>query len=233
VASGATGRVRVGALAVAIPTLFNHVLAKADLTLPKLVVSLVEAPLETLLPALQRKELDIVLARLTTETQHASFISEALYAEPVSLVVRSSHPLLKRRRIHPVDLAALEWILPLELAPMRQELEARFAALGLRRPKARIETSSLLLIETALSQTDMIGAMPQSVAKMYEARGHMKALRVDVEINMPPVGIVTRASDVQAPLIDSFLKLLRSAGSKMDLGTARPKVRTARSPQST
>jgi DNA-binding transcriptional LysR family regulator len=229
VASGASGRVRVGALAVAIPTLFHGVLAEASASMPKLVVSLLEAPLETLLPALQRKELDVVLARLTADTQHASFTSEPLYSERVALVVRPSHRLLKKRQVQPADLAELDWILPLEFAPMRQELERSFVARGLPRPRARIETSSLLLIETALGQTDMIAAMPQSVAQQYGARGQLQALCVDIDIDMPPVGIVTRAGDVRAPLVECFLDLVRGAASA--IATIEPRRSpVARSP---
>ncbi|MBN9428206.1 MAG: LysR family transcriptional regulator [Burkholderiales bacterium] len=211
VASGASGRVRIGTLSVAIPMLFHGVIARTHTSMPGLVVSVVEGSVESLLAALQRKELDLVLARLTQETAGREFTSEALYAEPVSLVVRPSHPLSRKRRVTVADLARYEWILPPERAPMRQELERIFVEHGIARPSVRIETNSSLLIDTALAQTDMVAAMPRSIAQMYQARGHTKALRLDIAISMPPVGIVTRADDSRAPLVTAFIELVRKA----------------------
>lgn len=211
VASGACGRIRLGALPVAIPTLFQRVLARVQAQMPELMVSMVEAPLDALLAALQRKELDVVLARLTQETRHASFVSEALYEEGVSLVVQPAHPLLKKRKLTMADLAGQEWILPPDVAPMRQELDGAFDAEGLPRPRARLETTSLLMIETSLGQTQMIGIMPRSVAKHYEAQGRLRTLKLDLPIDMPPVGLVQLAEEARAPLMDAFVHLVRSA----------------------
>lgn len=216
VASGASGRVRLGAVSAAIPTLFQRVLADAHTAMPQLVVHVVEGSLEALLAALQRKELDLVLARLTQETQHPSLHAEALYAESVDLVASPGHPLLKKRRLRPQDLAGQEWVLPPAPAPMRQALERTFQTLGLPRANAWIETNSLLMIETALSQAQLIAAMPHSVARMYQARGHVRILKVDLAITLPPVGMVTLASDARGPSLERLLDLVRRAGSHLD-----------------
>lgn len=213
VAAGATGRIRIGALPAAIPTLFQRVLAKAHQAMPGLVVSVIEGPLEGLLASLQRKELDLVLVRLSPETRHPSFVAEPLYAESVSLVVDPAHPLLKKRALTEADLSSQDWILPPELAPVRQELESSFLNLGLTRPRAWIETSSLLLIETALKDSRSIAAMPHSVALLYQARGQVRILNVDIAIRMPPVGVVTLAGEQRTPLIEQVLALVKQASA--------------------
>lgn len=219
VAAGVRGRIRLGALPVAIPTLLQRVLADGRTTMPELVVSIVEAPLDALLGALLRRELDVVLARLTQETRHDSFASEALYDEGIALVVHAGHPLLNKRRLAMEDLVGQAWILPPDVAPVRHEMEAAFAAKGLARPDARLETTSLLMIETALAETRMIGVMPRSVARHYETQGRLRTLRLDLPITMPPVGLVRLASGVGAPLVHSFVQLVRGAAASLQSTT--------------
>jgi DNA-binding transcriptional LysR family regulator len=211
VASGSSGRIRLGAQPVAIATLYPRVLSLALESMPELTISVVEAPLDALLAALLRKEIDIVLARLTLETRHASFTSQALYAEGVRLVTRPGHPLLRKRKLSMRDLAGQDWILPPDVAKIRHELDSAFDAEGLPRPRARLETTSPLMIETILAKTEMIGIIPESVAKHYEPQGRLRILALDLPVNMPPVGIVQLASVARAPLLDSFVNLVRTA----------------------
>ena len=168
VAAGASGRVRVGALPVAVPTLVTAVLQRVRAELPDLVVTVTEGSNEMLLPALARNELDLVLGRLSADTKAAIYASERLYDEQVRLVVRKKHPLLLKRKLSAKDLADVQWVLPPELAPMRQELERVLAEHGLRRPTPRVETTSQTLVEIILNQTDMVAAMPFSVAQLYQ-----------------------------------------------------------------
>ncbi|MBM3555533.1 MAG: LysR family transcriptional regulator [Alphaproteobacteria bacterium] len=211
VASGASGRVRLGALPVAIATLFQRVLAEVHAVMPRLVIDVTEGPLDGLLASLKRNELDVVLARLTGETRHPSFVTEPLYAESVSLVVRPSHPLAKKRRITMSDLAKQGWILPPVAAPVRQEIDRNFQQRGLPGPPAWIETTSLLLTETAIAQSDLVAAMPHGVARLYQSRGQLRILKAGFTVRMPQVGIVRRATDLQAPHVERFLTVLRKS----------------------
>ncbi len=153
----------------------------------------------------------MVLVRVSYETDQPPFATESLYAESISLVVRSSHPLAKKRRLKISELASQEWILPPESAPVRQEIDRIFIQAGLARPSAWIESTSLLLTETAIAQRDFVAAMPHSVAKLYESRGLVKILNNDFVVQMPPIGLVTRLDDLQPPHVEEFLAVIRKA----------------------
>lgn len=209
VASGASGRIRLGVLPAALPTLYQRVLAEAHRLMPQLIIHVIEGPLESLLGSLKRKELDLVLARLSPESNQPLFATEPLYPESVSLVVRSMHPLSKKRRVKISELSGQGWILPPESAPVRQEIERIFMEAGLVRPSAWIESTSLLLTETAIAQSDLIAALPQSVAKLYQSRGQLRVLNVDFHVGMPPIGVIRRAADLQAPHVEHFLEVIR------------------------
>jgi DNA-binding transcriptional LysR family regulator len=212
VASGATGRVRLGALPVAIPTLVNGVLQRVRAELPDLVVTITEGTHEMLLPALARNELDLVLGRMSAETQAAEYTAERLYDEPMRLVARKKHPLLRKRKLSTKDLADVQWVLPPELAPMRMELERVLAEAGLRQPTPRVETTSQMLVEIVLNQTDMVAAMPFSVAQLYQSRGQLAILNLALPITMPPVGLLVHAQALHSPSVEAVIRLVRRVG---------------------
>lgn len=209
VASGVSGRIRLGALPAALPALYELVLAEVHRLMPQLVISVTEGSPESLLASLKRKELDVILARLSPEANHPPFTSEPLYTESVSLVVRSTHPLSKRRRVKISELSSQGWILPPESAPVRQEIDRIFMQAGLVRPSAWIESTSLLLTETAIAQSDLVAALPHSVAKLYQSHGQLKILNADFVLHMPPIGVITRAADLLAPHVEQFLGVIR------------------------
>lgn len=209
VASGASGRIRVGVVPAALPTLYERILREAHKQMPQLVINVTEGSLEGLLASLQRKELDLVLARLSPETQQQPFSTETLYSESLSLVVRAMHPLSKKRRLKIGELTNQSWILPPESAPVRQEIDRIFMQTGLARPSAWIESTSLLLTETVIANSDCVAAMPYSVAKLYQSRGQLKILNPDFVVHMPPIGVIKREADLVPPFVEQFLALIR------------------------
>ena len=209
VASGASGRIRVGVVPAALPTLYERILREAHKQMPQLVINVTEGSLEGLLASLQRKELDLVLARLSPETQQQPFSTETLYSESLSLVVRAMHPLSKKRRLKIGELTNQSWILPPESAPVRQEIDRIFMQTGLARPSAWIESTSLLLTETVIANSDCVAAMPHSVAKLYQSRGQLKILNPDFVVHMPPIGVIRREADLVPPFVEQFLALIR------------------------
>lgn len=226
VAAGATGRVRVGALPVAIPTLVSRVLQRIRDEMPGVVVTVTEGANDILLPALTRDELDLVVGRLSADTQDASYVAEALYDEPVRLVVRPQHPLLSTPKLSIRDLADTQWVLPPEVAHLRQQLEQVLTTAGLPRPTPRLETTSQMLVEITLNQTDRVAVMPSSVAHLYEARGQLALLDLVLPIAMPPVGLLLHANVMRAPVVESFLALVRETGAQQAAAVRGRKART-------
>lgn len=208
IAGGAIGRVRIGAQSVAIPMLVTRVLERIGATEPGVVITLVEGSSESLLPALARNELDVVLGRLNEAYNTPLFVNTVLYHEPVSFVAAPDHPLVLKGRITFDDLATAHWILPPELSPIRKELDAMLASRGMYRPVPRIETMSLLLMQIMLGKGDLIGAMPMHVARHYEAQGLLAVIDLDLPISMPPVTMMRQARD-HAPVVQLVIDTVR------------------------
>lgn len=211
IASGAVGRVRVGVLPVAIPQLLTNALAAARRDNSGLVTAVVEGSANFLLPALARGELDVILGRLSTEMGGPSFATEHLYHESVSIVSRRSHPLASKSNLRIADLEGWSWVLPVDVAPVRQQLEAVLAHSNVSKPRPLLETSSLLLTITTLMQSDLLGVLPAGVAALYEKQGLLARLKLELPFEVPPVGIVTLRGAQLGPAVEKFLALVRES----------------------
>jgi DNA-binding transcriptional LysR family regulator len=108
----------------------------------------------------------------------------------------------------------MQWVLPPELSPLRLQLERLLGEQGVPRPTPHIETTSQMLVEILLDQTDPVAAMPASVAQMCQARGQIAILDLFLPISMPPVGLLRHADAVNAPAVTSFLALVREVGAQ-------------------
>lgn len=214
IAAGSSGRVRVGVLSVAIPSLLADVLQRVRAEMPDLVISVTEGANETLHSALARNELDLVVGRLTGGAHVAPLAAEALYEESVSLVVRKNHPLLRVRKLTLKNVAGVNWLLPPELSPLRQQLDLLMLEQGLPRLQAKLETTSLLLAEVVLNQSGMVGAMPASVARHYKSKGNLEILKLRLPLNMPPVGVIFNTKVLRSPVVNTFIDLLKQTAAQ-------------------
>jgi DNA-binding transcriptional LysR family regulator len=143
------------------------------------------------------------------EPQGNGLIAECLYGEPLRLVVRNKHPLLRKRHLSTNDLTDVQWVLPPKLAPMRRQLERVLTDFGLRQPTPRLETTSQMLLEIVLNQTDLVTAMPLSVAQLFQSRGQLAILDLILPINMPPVGLLLHAANLRSPSVETVIELVR------------------------
>jgi len=205
---GAHGRVRGGVFPAAVSVLLGTALDRLHARWPDVVVLATEGSNEVLLPALARHELDVVLGRLTAATQDPAFESELLYDEPVCVVVRSGHPWARRRRLELSELAASQWILPTEFAPMRPQFEQMFVKAGVAVPRPRVETASLLLSQAVIQKSDMLAVVPGRVAAYYRDQGLFAILPFALPLTIPPVGVITHAHRPVSPAVGHFLDVV-------------------------
>lgn len=112
IANGALGKVRVGMMPVAMPTLLSKVLLQLGNDAPRVVAEFHEGSLDWMLGALSQGKLDCVICRLGDGTAATHFRREALFDESVCIVARSGHPIARRKTITPAMLASADWIFP-------------------------------------------------------------------------------------------------------------------------
>jgi len=93
---------------------------------------------------------------------------------------------------------------------MRVKLEQQFFRLGLTPPLDVVETASFLGQLTLLRDQGAAALMADSVARHFAALGLLSPLALDVEAEVPPVGLITLRGQPLTPITQRLVSLLRA-----------------------
>jgi len=213
VGTGATGRVRMGAMVVALPGLLMPAVAHLKASLPHITVQIEEGDLTRLLPRLRSGELDWLVGRLEPGYAAPDLLTETLYTEPMCLVVAPGHALAGQRRVGWPVLARQPWVMPPPWAATRVKLHQLFFKHRLNPPADVIESASFLVTLTALQQRGAVGFWARSVAEHAQAQGWVQVLPVAVPIDLPAVGIIGLRGRAPSPTAQQLLASLRQVAA--------------------
>lgn len=223
VASGGAGRIRVGAMVVATPGLLADAVDRLKRESPRTTVSIEEGDLSRLLPRLRVGELDLIVGRLEPGYAAPDLETEALYEEPMRVVVAPGHALARRRPLRWTDLVGQPWVVPPAWASSRVKLVQLFYQHGMEPPADVIESASFLVTLTFLHQRDCVGFVAGDVADHLARQGWAVPLRLPVPIELPPVGLIQSRHGLRTPATDRLLALLREVAGARRRGRAPPR----------
>jgi len=209
--SGAAGRVRVGSMVVALPTLLARAVELLKQRSPQATVLVEEGDLAHLLPKLRLGELDLFVGRLEPGYAAPDLVTEPLCNEAMVAVVAFGHPLADKARPTWKDLAQLPCVLPPPWASLRVKLEQQFHRHGLQPPTDLVETASFLAQLTFIQRRGAAGFMARSVARYFEDDGEVQVLRMAVPVDVPAIGLITMRGRPQPTTMTQLLACLRQA----------------------
>ncbi|GKT24413.1 hypothetical protein AVHM3334_14715 [Acidovorax sp. SUPP3334] len=133
-----------------------------------------------------------------------------LYMEPIHLVARPQHPLLRQERaLDWGDLMAYRWLVWPRGTPIRNALEGALAAAGHALPQGSVESNSVTLNLTLLGHSDMIGMASHHAALRFSHMGALDVLRA-----------LAREPEAAAALLQDFADA--AAGEPRILPALRP-----------
>lgn len=216
VASGAAGRVRVGAMVVATPDLLAPAVIDLKAGSAQTTVAVEEGDLTRLLPRLRVGELDLIVGRLEPGYAAPDLETEALHHEGMCLIAAPEHPLHARARLRWADLAPLPWVMPPAWASSRVKLNQHFYRHGLNPPADLIETASYLVTVTFVRQRSAVGFVAAGVARHLEDEGLARRLPLPVSIELPPVGVIRLRGKALPPAAEHLLAALRTRARQRD-----------------
>jgi DNA-binding transcriptional LysR family regulator len=208
---GYSGKVTVGTLLAASASVLPEAIARLKKERPGVAISVIVGTYDILVPSLQAGDLDMVLGRLPEEGRSRALIYEAFYAEPICLVTRAGHPLLRRRRLGLRDLANEAWLLPLPETTLRRQIERAFLEADVPMPRNVIESVSILTNRALLRKSECIGVMPYHVALDDVEHRLLAILPVKLRSMGTPVGVILRAPGALPPAAAALLDCLRLA----------------------
>ncbi|MFJ4292376.1 LysR substrate-binding domain-containing protein [Cupriavidus sp. NPDC089707] len=214
VQSGASGRVQVGSMGATLSVLLARAVGLLKERHARATVLVEEGDLTHLLPKLRLRELDLIVGRLEPGYAAPDLVTEALYEEPMVVVVKRGHKLARKTRPGWADLAAMPCVLPPPWASLRVKIEQAFYRYGLHPPQDVIETSSYLALATFVGQRGAAGFMAQSVARAMQAEGRLQVLSMEVPVELPPVGIITLRERTPSLSAEQMLGCLREAAGE-------------------
>ncbi|MFG6432976.1 LysR family transcriptional regulator [Roseateles sp. LYH14W] len=162
----AKGTVRVGAVgSIAchiLPLAIGRVFAKW----PKLQVQVVEGVWDRLADALTKHEIDLALAVAVSDTDEITAIKDCRWEDYSHVVAATNHPLRQKRRLRLADVSDAPWaIAPRGTGPF-EHMQQVFAANGLGLPNIVVETRSVTVLKSLVSQSGFLSWMAEP---MYEA----------------------------------------------------------------
>jgi len=229
---GATGRVRLGVIAVAAPVLLPRTAGLLAARAPGVVLSVKEGGVD-MFDELRHGELDGVIGRIAEGDQGGDLIVERLYDEPAVVVVRPGHPLARRPRQATWPKAlGFPWILPPPGSPILRPLQAWLARNDLDLPRSRFESVSVLANIALLRESDLLGLLPSRVAQRYAELDLVRILPLPLPLSLPPVALIRRRGEAPSPAFEALLEALRAAARERRPAAEAPQRTPARSRRS-
>ena len=222
------GRTVIGALPLAHSFLVPDVLVTFTQRYPQHRIAITDGTYEQLIASLQMGQTDLLIAPWRDAVSARDIAQELLFDDPLSIVVRSNHPLAKRKRLGPGDLSRYLWIAPRMGAPMRAYYEALFRFAGVPAPERPVECNSLSTARDFLLASDrMMLLSANQIGHELEA-GMLTALRHPAGYVARPIGLTLRRDWQPTSAQADLLQLLRQSPRAAAAANVTPDTRSAR-----
>ena len=218
--SGIGGRVAIGSVLTPATNILMQAikLFKARSQKASLVVDFSTS--KSMVERLLDGQLDMVLGRILDTSTVPLLNFEPITDEVHHLIVRATHPLVGRADLQLAELVEQSWIVPPAGSILRDRLTALFLSEGLDPPVETVETLSVPLVVSLVTNTDMLVALPKELVQAQLAAGELVALPYDLKLRMDVYGIITRQGHVLSPGAEIMVDALREAAA-VELAASR------------
>ncbi len=210
---GARGLVRVGSVTGPSLELLLPVLREARLAYPEIELAVEVGTSDRLSDLLLNRELDFYIGRIPERADAGGYELDVIGPEPISLVVRLGHPLVRQDRLQLRDCLDYDWVTQPPGGLLRRTAETYILKQGLPLPKRVLGTSSTLFTLAMLNETNAIAPLARAVADFFIARGalgsRLARLPVAEDIQVGDFGLVRRAGEAVSPSTERLLQMLR------------------------
>jgi LysR family pca operon transcriptional activator len=171
-----------------------------------------------LLEQLKAAEVDLVVGRLSEPSGMAGMSFEHLYREPLAVVVRAGHVLLREGHVTAALLAHYPVVVPVAGTLIRQSAESVLTAFGARQSTSLIETLSVSLGRSLALQNEAVWFVPSSVVEHDLASGQLAMLAMPFAGTDEPIGLIRRNDGPAAHVgaAASLIEAIREAGHRRE-----------------
>ena len=165
--SGLSGTVSIGAVTAPAIEIVLPVLRQMRLTHPGITANVTVDTSDRLAQLLTSEKLDFFIGRIPQDVDHSLFLAEPIGEEPVALVVRQNHPLMRTGSVSLQDYVRHDWVMQAPGGLLRHTVETYLLARGLELPARVLSTSSMLMTLALISQSNAIAPVSRAVAEFF------------------------------------------------------------------
>lgn len=196
IAAGVRGRVHIGAvtgpaLEIVLPTI-----RELRVTVPEIEIAVQVDTSDKLAEALLAHELDFYIGRVPPGVDPGALKMREIGAEPVNLIVRADHPLMRRDAFSLEDCLAYDWVMQNPDGLLRRTAETYLLRNGYAQPARVLSTTSLLLTLAIISETNAIAPVARAVAEFYAGHqgsgARIEILPVAQDMHVEPYSLIER-----------------------------------------
>lgn len=209
------GTITVGALPFSRTAILPASMARLLKKHPRLRISTIESPYEALATGLRNGDIDFILGALRPNEHALDLSTEALLADEVSIIVRSSHPLCKKKHLTMCDLLDAQWIMSRPGSPARELVIHSFRQMGHSAPTPLVETGDLAILRGLLMQSDMITAISAHQLQLEIDTGSLVRLDFSLQNTRRDIGIIQRVGARLSPGANSLILEIRALVADM------------------
>jgi DNA-binding transcriptional LysR family regulator len=167
IGQGYAGHVNIGAVTGPSIEYALPAVRQARLSMPRVSVNIEVATSDILGEALYRGDLDFYVGRILGTRDKRLFSAHTIGPEPISLIVRRGHPLLRTPDRIRGRLSEFDWVLPFEKVLLRTAVESSLTARGIPLPEKVLSTSSFMLTIVTITQTNAIAPVAKAVVDYF------------------------------------------------------------------
>lgn len=208
------GPLIVGVTPVAAASLVPRALARLKKDMPKLAIKVQETVFHDGMNDLLKGNLDLMVGPIGVYALVEGIEEQRLAIDPFSLVVRSGHPLSRKRSVSLRQIADVEWVLPSDQSAFQRQLEALFVVAGLGWPAGAITTDSMTAMKAIVMYGDCVALMPRQLVAIEQQAGLLQTVRIVEAGASRALGISwAKGRTPSAPAV-AFVKALQDCARK-------------------
>jgi DNA-binding transcriptional LysR family regulator len=202
---GSAGRLAIGSIMAATPGRLTEALVQLKARFPLLTIEIAVDTSDQLMPQLHEGVLEVVIGRDARESGEHLF--RVVDDESLAIVAGRDHPLAQGRDVDFALLAEYPWILQPTGSPARDVVEREFSAHHQPVPRGLIETGSILTTMSLVSRSQMVGAIPATVAQRNAEHGLVAMIDYTFHHKLPSYGSIVRRDRPLSVPARHFLEL--------------------------
>ncbi len=208
------GEVSIGLAGMFATYVADEAIATVLSNRPNLRVHITEGLFEDALADLELGRLDLMFSNFPRVKVHPDIKLEPLVELHHSMLVRSDHPLArKRREVTLADLLDERWLL-IDQVHASLNFEGAFERADLAPPDHLLKTNSLTLIRSLMREGNHVACMPEEFFERELREGLLKRLNVPQFTFPRRAGLLYRGGAYQTPAVVEVMDALRAAAAR-------------------